>query len=153
MLKFKNVFVVILLLLFVTNLTAGIVAKLRFYKGRVLVKKSAASKSWSKPRLKMKLSENYVIKTSKNSEVRLVLKGGKRYIVGANKVVTIKDIIAMAKKADKGTALAKLRLLKNKFGKGGTSSGVVTAVAGVRGADVSKKSKFPVKPSELIWEE
>jgi len=46
-----------------------------------------------------------------------------------------------------------LKLLKDKFGKGGTSAGTVTAVAGVRGADVSKKSKFPVKPSELIWEE
>jgi len=153
MINLRKITVVVILLFVATTLMAGNVAMIKFYKGRVLVKKSATSKSWTKPRLRMKLSENYIIKTSKNSEVRLVLKGGKSYVIGANKVVKIKEIIAKADKLDKGTALAKLKLLKNKFGKGGTSSGTVTAVAGVRGADVSKKSKFPVKPSELIWAE
>ncbi len=152
----KKIIIIMTVLLLCTAVFAETVGVLKFYKGRVLIKKSVASKRWIRPKLNMRLDKNYIIKTGKNAEVRIRLKNGSIYTITGKKIVKMKEVIAGLKqdKSKKSSILAKLNLLKNKLGKGGKSAtGSVTAVAGVRGADVSKKSKSPIKPTELIWEE
>lgn len=144
------------ILLFCSVVAAETVGVLKFYKGRVLIKKSVGSKKWVRPKLNMRLDKNYIIKTGKNAEVRIKLKNGSTYTITGKKIVKIKEVIDGLKqdKSKRSSILAKLNLLKNKLGKVKKSStGSVTAVAGVRGADVSKKSRSPIKATELIWEE
>ncbi len=150
----KFTIVLLIVLAFSSTVFAEKVGVIKFYKGNVLVKTSAGSKKWVKPKLNMALDGNYVIKTGKNSEVSIRLKNGSLYKITANKTVNVKTIALKAGKTKNSSALSRLRSLKNKLGRGGKSDmGTPTAVAGVRGADVSKKSKSPINPSELIWEE
>lgn len=151
---YKKALIVIIVLLFSTAVFAEKVGVLKFYKGKVLIKTSASSKKWIKPKLNMKLDENYVIRTGKNAEVTIKLRDGSSYKITANKTISVKTIALRAGKTKNSSALSRLKSLKYKLGKGGKSdTGAPTAVAGVRGADVSKKSKSPINPSELIWEE
>ena len=155
--KTLNYIIVILIILcFSTVLLAEKVGVLKLYKGDVLIKTSASSKNWIKPKLNMKLNEDSIIKTGKNSEVNIKLKNGSIYKISSNKTVKLMTIMAKLKtgKSKNLSTLSRLKLLRAKLGKGGKSdTGSPTAVAGVRGADVSKKSKSPINPSDLIWEE
>jgi hypothetical protein len=144
----RKLFVLILVLSFATAIYAEKIAVIKYTKGNVLVKSSGGS--WKKAEKNMKLEDTHMIKTEKNGMAQLKLRSGQFYKVMSNKTMNLKDIAKIGSSAKKGS-LSKLNALKSKLGKGGSKSGP-TAVAGVRGADVSKQ-KTPIKPSELIWEE
>ncbi len=149
--NFKNILVLMIILLLCTVVFAEKVGVMKLYKGTVLIKTSANSK-WIKPKYNMKIEGNYIIKTSKGAEAKIKLANGSLYTISAGKTVKMSDVIAKTKKSKRSFSLAKLQLLRNKLGRGsGKNINSPTAVAGVRGADVS--SKTPIRPSELIWEE
>ncbi len=149
---FKNPLCILIILLFCTAVFAEKVGVLKSYKGKVLVKTSAKAK-WIKAKWNMKLEKNYIIKTAKGAQAKIRLKNGS-YTISPNKTVKMTDILAKTKKSKRSFSLVRLNLLRRKLGKGGTgNANTPTAVAGVRGADVSEISKFPIRPSELIWED
>ncbi len=149
---FRNVLIILVILLFCTAVFAEKVGVLKSYKGKVMVKTSAKAK-WIKAKWNMKIEKNYIIKTAKGAKANIRLKNGS-YTISQNKTVKMTDILAKTKKSKKSFSLAKLNLLRRKLGRGASgSANTPTAVAGVRGADVSEISKYPIRPSELIWED
>ena len=151
-----SIVALMIILAFSTMVFAEKAGVIKFYKGSVLIKTSNTSKQWINAKLNMSLDEKSIIKTSKNSEAQIKLKDGSLFRITSDQTVNMQDIMTKAAGTESGnsSAMARLLSLKNKLGKG-DNSGVEspTAVAGVRGADVSKKSESPVRPSELIWEE
>jgi len=147
-----NVLITVIISMLCLNLFSEKVGMLKFYKGEVMVKACPDSK-WTKPDYNMKLDEKCIIRTGKNGEAQIKLKDGSLYRIPSNTTIEINTIKAKAKSLRKASLLSRLNLLRSKLGKGKTlAKGTPTAVAGVRGADVSKES-FNIKPSELIWEE
>ncbi|MBN1898422.1 MAG: hypothetical protein JW827_06565 [Spirochaetes bacterium] len=150
----KIIVAVFVLILFTAFLMAETVGVLKFYRGKVLLKSDSGS-TWLKPKLNMKLRDDFLIKAGKNSEARVQLKDGSIFTVKAGQIIKVKDMISQASsgKNKKSSLMAKLKGLKNKLGKEGKSGSAVTAVAGVRGSDISEKTKSPVRPTDLVWEE
>lgn len=150
----RSVFLILFILSISIQVYAKKIAKLQLYKGNVKVKLNSSEK-WIKPKINLKLDERDIIKTASKSSAKIKFVSGDVYEIPAGKTIKVKDIAKLikSKRAGKGTTLSRLRSLKQRLGKGGLGSGGPTAVAGVRGADVSEKSKSPVKPSDLVWEE
>ncbi len=119
-------------------------AKVKLVKGKAFVKKG---KVWKKLKINMILTAKDVIKVSKKSTVNLKTSNGKLLIVKGSKVVKLQTLFVQSGKKKSMNALI------NKLGKGKRmNSYAPTAVAGVRGADVSKQKK-KVKKEELNWED
>lgn len=152
----RKISVVLILLFFCSSIYAANVGIIKFSKGKVLVKQSEKSKKWKKAKIKMKLTEKHIIKTTAKAKAQIQLKNGSVFNVLSNKVVKMKDILKRvgSKNKKNASAMAKLKSLKNRLGKGGEKGAAgPTAVAGVRGADASEKKKAPVRSSQLVWEE
>jgi len=123
-----------------------IVAVVSFIKGKALVKKSG-SKKWVPLKVKTKLTKNALIKTFPKTEVRLKLKNKQIVKIKKRGVIKVEKLLTK-RKTVKGS-------LKSVFFKVGNKKQInkfgVTAVGGVRGADVSKK-KQKVKSKDVNWE-
>ena len=143
--------VIIMLFVIAGSLLAETVGKIRLFRGNVMVKTSPNTK-WSKAKINMKLEDTAMIKVAKGASIQIKLKDGSTLTLNKRQIIRMSNLIK-TKKNTKLTSLAKLRLLKNKLDKGtGSGLDVPTAVAGVRGADVSEE-KSPISPTDLIWEE
>ncbi|MBU1077407.1 MAG: hypothetical protein KKH98_08955 [Spirochaetes bacterium] len=140
----------------ITAVYAKKVAVLQYYKGDVLIERHVMKGKWMKPRLNVKLDDKDQIKLVKGGIAKLKFIDGSIVEIKESKIYQVGDVknLATSKRTKGKSVLSKLKSLKSKLGKGGgADKGGPTAVAGVRGADVSEKSKSPVKPSELVWEE
>lgn len=119
--------------------------KLTFVKGKVYYK-NKTSKVWKPAKLNMKLKTSDMIKVGKKSVVIIKFKDGSKYTIKKPKTMKIGKIEKIVKSRKKSKI--------NKFiKKKGIQSSGPTAVAGVRGADISEKSKTnKIQPDKLKWE-
>ncbi len=122
-------------------------AKVKLVKGKVMVK---AGKKWQALKIGTILTKDKLIKVGKGGVVKMKTSNGKLLVVKNTKkgVKTVKMATLFANAAKKKS----MNSLMNKIGKGKAKNEFgATAVAGVRGADVSKQKK-KVKKEDLNWE-
>ena len=122
-----------------------IVGKVSFVMGKAMIKKAGTDK-WVSLKINTKVTKNDVIKTPAKASVKIKFRNKKIAKVKPNSTVKIASLMKRKVKVT-GSLKSIFEKTKKSTGKLG-----VTAVAGVRGADVSKK-KDTVKPAELLWEE
>ena len=141
----KKILVVVLLLVMLAPLFSATIGKIGNFKGKVDVKISG---KWTPAKRGMLLDGSYKIRVSKNSYVNIRLKNESTRLQQG--IYTVDDLETVQ------NPMSRLNRLKIKLGKGSYKKGV-TAVAGVRGSDVSEQvadiDRFPISPSDLIWEE
>lgn len=121
------------------------VGKVSFVMGKAMIKKAGTDK-WVSLKINTKVSKNDVIKTPANASVKIKFINKRIAKVSPNNTVKIASLMKVKVKVT-----GSLKSIFEKTKKGTKKLGV-TAVAGVRGADVSKK-KDGVKPTDLLWEE
>ncbi len=121
----------------------SIKAKVKLVKGKAFIK---VGKKWRTLKMGTVLTKEKLLKVAKGSVVKMKTSNGKLLVVKGKKIVKMASLFAeTAKKKSMNSLISKMGKgkAKNEFG--------ATAVAGVRGADVSKQKK-KVKKEELNWE-
>lgn len=147
----KNSVLLVFCLLLISPVLAFGDAVLTLSMGKVDIKSAGATK-WEPVKINMTILSSDTIRVGKKSKAVLKLSDGSTINVPALKVMKLSDI-----ENQKGSAGNKSlsQLLKEKgikLSKTGSGDTGITAVAGVRGADVdSQKNK--VKASELKWKD
>ena len=114
--------------------------------GEVMVK-NAGSGSWVKAKVKDRLEDATMLKVEQGSKIQMISKSGTVIKIDQAKMVQVSDLFTTGKTSDKIGSL-RAKLSKNN---GGSDKFAATAVAGVRGGDVSAQDKEALK-KDLYWE-
>ena len=124
--------------------------------GDVKVKSGENAKA-EKAKPGMVLSENSIILTGQAAKVKILFRdGNSEILIPENKTVKMADLIVKKNSLQKDRNRLLLNRVKLKLYKDSSKDDLdaPTAVAGVRGADVSSKTNAaPSKPDEMIWDE
>ena len=149
--KFRFICMFVIGLLLFTMASATIYAKskqvikgsVRLVTGKAFVKKNG---KWIALKIKSIVNTADTIKLNKNSRVMIRLTNGKQLDIKGAKTMKVGDLLtASAKKKTMNSLISKLKKSR------GLSRYSPTAVAGVRGDDISKMNK-KVKFEDLIWQ-
>lgn len=124
------------------SISNDIKGKIDIIVGKALIKKN---NKWINLSIGTMVSKNDIIKTGKGASVKIKFNNDKIGEIKANQVVKVESLF-LASSTKKGS----MNSLMKKIGKSYEIQGGPTAVAGVRGADVSKQKK-KVKKDELDW--
>ncbi|MBN1898871.1 MAG: hypothetical protein JW827_08850 [Spirochaetes bacterium] len=121
------------------------VGKVNFIVGKAMIMRSG-SKNWEALKIKTLLSGDDVIKTLGKSRVKIKLRDNRIIEVKSNKVIKIATLMTKSRKIQ-GSLNSVFTKMKKTSTKGRVG---ITAVAGVRGDDVSRKEQ-KVKPEDVEW--
>lgn len=125
--------------------------------GAVRIKSSDQAK-WVKAVVNSQLSASTVIQTGDKSRARVRFQDdGSEMIIPEGKTVTVANLLKKRGELRQDGQKMRLNRLKARLSReANPGEAAPTAVAGVRGANVSKadsKATPPKEPEELIWEE
>lgn len=140
--------VILLMLIMINVAISKPIASIKLYWGDVKVK---VNNKWIKAEMNMKLGTDDVIIVKKGAYIQLKTSYGIYSVKGPIKL-NGKDALSKSKSNNKYSN--KITALKRKLGKiNNYNVNSPTAVAGVRGSDISSIDDSIIKPSDLIWEE
>ncbi len=147
----KKIYLILLILLISSSLALAD-AVLTLSVGKVYVKKENGTK-WTPAKINMTLSSSDMVRVGKKSRAVIKLSNGTLYTITEMKSMNISKIEEQSAKSTGKKSIGQLLKEKGiKLSKSSASASGVTAVAGVRGADVdSQKNK--IKPKDIKWKE
>ncbi|MBU1077041.1 MAG: hypothetical protein KKH98_07105 [Spirochaetes bacterium] len=117
-----------------------VTGKVSYLKGKAFVKEK---NGWSRLKLNMKVKSDDIIKAEKKSVVKIRFSEKKEVLIKGEKTIGLSDLL---KKKNSSRSFLNRLFKKDKAATDGP-----TAVAGVRGKDVSKQTN-KVKKEKLNWE-
>jgi len=145
--RVSRIIITIIMCLLVCGTLSAAVCRLGAVDGKVSAKIDG---KWISAKPGLKLDEKDMIRVGRGASVVLRMKSGVIQKIQGPKVMKIRNLMDIMPKKN---ALSKLASLRRKV----TGFSGPTAVAGVRGSDVSEQvadlDRFPISPSDLIWED